>query len=82
MQTATNKGSSLGSISGGEPWLEIVQQQMGSLKFGVVQIIVHESKVVQIERTEKVRISEQKKPGAQAQAGESERTIAGRGTVD
>jgi len=31
-------------------------QQVSSLQFGVVQITVHESKVVQIERTEKVRI--------------------------
>ena len=36
--------------------LEVVRQQVGSLQFGVVQITVHESKVVQVERTEKVRI--------------------------
>jgi len=37
-------------------WLELVQRQVGSLRFGVVQIVVHESRVVQIERTEKVRL--------------------------
>jgi len=37
-------------------WLELVQRQVGSLQFGVVQIVVHESRVVQIERTEKVRL--------------------------
>jgi|GEM_PF-470720 len=36
-------------------WLEMVRQQVDSLRFGVVQIVVHESRVVQIERTEKVR---------------------------
>ncbi len=37
-------------------WVGIVCQQVESLKFGVVQITVHESRVVQIEKTEKVRI--------------------------
>jgi hypothetical protein len=37
-------------------WLGIVQNQVEALKFGVVQITVHESRVVQIEKTEKVRI--------------------------
>ncbi|MDD5459262.1 MAG: YezD family protein [Phycisphaerae bacterium] len=36
-------------------WLSVVQRSVGALDFGVVQIIVHDSKVVQIERTEKVR---------------------------
>jgi hypothetical protein len=36
-------------------WLEVVRRQVGSLNFGVVQIVVHGSHVVQIERTEKVR---------------------------
>ena len=38
-------------------WLELVRRQVATLQFGVVQIIVHESKVVQVERTEKVRLS-------------------------
>jgi hypothetical protein len=50
---------------GGAQWLKIVQQQIGSLRYGVVQIVVHDSHVVQIERTEKVRLdreSAQEKP--------------------
>jgi hypothetical protein len=39
-----------------EAWLETVRSQMESLRFGVVQIVVHDSRVVQIERTEKVRL--------------------------
>jgi len=37
-------------------WVGIVAKQVESLKFGVVQITVHESRVVQIEKTEKVRL--------------------------
>ena len=40
-----------------EVWLEIVRQQVTTLQFGIVQITVHESKVVQVERTEKIRIA-------------------------
>lgn len=39
-----------------ESWEELVHQQVNSLRFGVVQIVVHESKVVQIEKTEKLRL--------------------------
>jgi len=39
-------------------WLEIVRRQVGSLNFGVVQIVVHASRVVQIERTEKLRFAD------------------------
>lgn len=39
-----------------ETWLETVRGQVASLRFGVVQIVVHDSQVVQIERTEKVRL--------------------------
>jgi hypothetical protein len=40
----------------GARWWKIVQQQIKSLRYGVVQIVVHDSQVVQIERTEKVRL--------------------------
>ena len=40
-----------------ESWLEIVRRQVSSLNFGVVQIVVHGARVVQIERTEKVRFA-------------------------
>ncbi len=39
-------------------WLSIVRRQVRSLRFGVVQIVVHDGQVVQIERTEKLRLSE------------------------
>ena len=37
-------------------WLEIVLEQVGSLKYGVVEIIVHDSQVTQIEKTERLRL--------------------------
>ena len=37
-------------------WLEVVRSQVESLKFGTVQITVHDSKVVQIERVERTRL--------------------------
>ena len=37
-------------------WLEIVRQQAGSMRFGVVQIVVHDSEVTQIDKTERVRL--------------------------
>ncbi len=37
-------------------WLEIVRQKVDSLRYGVVQIVVHEARVTQIERTEKTRL--------------------------
>ncbi len=36
-------------------WLVALRQQVDSLRFGVVQVVVHEGRVVQIERTEKTR---------------------------
>jgi len=36
-------------------WLEVVRRQVGSLHYGVVQIVVHDSQVTQIEKTERVR---------------------------
>jgi hypothetical protein len=48
---------------GGEKtdWLEVVRQQVGSLRYGVVQIVVHDSEVTQIEKTERVRLEKPKK---------------------
>jgi hypothetical protein len=37
-------------------WVEVVRQHVGSLRFGVVQIVVHDSHVTQIDKTERVRL--------------------------
>ena len=44
-------------------WLEIVRRQVGSLRFGVVQIVVHDSQVTQIEKTERVRLDKSRAGG-------------------
>jgi hypothetical protein len=43
-------------------WLEIVRRQVGSLRFGVVQIVVHDSQVTQIDKTERVRMEKSRSP--------------------
>ncbi len=37
-------------------WFESIRQQVTSLRYGVIQIVVHEGRVVQIDRTEKIRV--------------------------
>jgi hypothetical protein len=39
-------------------WLEAVRQCAASLRFGKVEIVVHDGKVVQIETTEKIRLEQ------------------------
>jgi hypothetical protein len=50
-------------------WLEIVRQQVGSLRYGVVEIIVHDSQVTQIEKTERLRLD---KPTTEARPNRGE----------
>jgi hypothetical protein len=50
-QTRTN-----GDSAEKRDWLEIVRQQVGSLRYGVVEIVVHDSQVTQIEKTERMRL--------------------------
>jgi hypothetical protein len=38
------------------PWLELVNEQVRSLSYGVVQITVHNNRVTQIDRTERTRL--------------------------
>jgi hypothetical protein len=40
-------------------WLALVQQQVERIRFGVVQIVIHESRVVRIEWTEKLLVPEE-----------------------
>jgi hypothetical protein len=37
-------------------WLELVRQQVESLRYAVVQIVVHDGLVTRIERTERLRL--------------------------
>ena len=46
-------------------WLELVTQHVKSLRYGVVEIVVHDSRVIQIEKTERVRLD---KPDSRSDA--------------
>jgi hypothetical protein len=52
---------SAGSSDEKANWLEVVRQQVGSLRYGVVQIVIHDSQVTQIEKTERVRLDKPQK---------------------
>ena len=46
-------------------WLNLVREKVESLRFGVVQLVVHDGKVTQIERTEKTRLADPRGPRRQ-----------------
>ncbi len=37
-------------------WVDVVRQLVGDIRFGVVEITIHDSRVVQIEHTERLRL--------------------------
>ena len=60
-------------------WVRLVQGQVEAMRFGVVQIVVHDSRVVQIERTEKLRLDKSEAeahfPGASEVGGFQHRFV-------
>ncbi len=40
-----------------DPWIDIVKQKVSAVRFGSIQIIVHEGRVTQVESTEKTRLA-------------------------
>jgi hypothetical protein len=44
-------------------WLQLVREHVGTLKFGTVQITVHDGRVVQVERVEKLRFDKPEQSG-------------------
>jgi hypothetical protein len=47
-------------------WLALVREKVQTLRFGVVQIVVHDSKVTQIEWTEKTRLDARQATGEES----------------
>lgn len=39
-----------------DPQFESIRRHIASLRFGVVQVVVHEGRIVQVDRTEKFRL--------------------------
>jgi hypothetical protein len=49
--------TTLSPRAGAQPdWLALVREKVEGLRYGVVQLVVHDGRVTQIERTEKTRI--------------------------
>jgi hypothetical protein len=38
-------------------WIALVREKVEGLRYGVVQLVVHDGRVTQIERTEKTRLT-------------------------
>ena len=39
-------------------WIDLVREKVEGLRYGVVQLVVHDGRVTQIDRTEKTRVSD------------------------
>ena len=55
MNTKTN--ATLQGNSNGPVWLDLVRKRVSGLRYGVVQIVIHDGRVTQVESTERVRLS-------------------------
>ncbi len=53
---STASSASAASASGATDWISLVREKVEGLRFGVVQLTVHDGRVTQIERTEKTRL--------------------------
>jgi hypothetical protein len=49
-------------------WMDRIQDQIKGLKFGTVQITIHDGKIVQIDRTERSRFESIDGKGPQAKS--------------
>lgn len=43
-----------------EGWLSLIERKVKGLRFGAVQVIIHEGKVTQVEVTEKTRFQQER----------------------
>ena len=53
--TADSASNELSSASTPD-WIALVREKVEGLRYGVVQLVVHDGRVTQIERTEKTRL--------------------------
>jgi hypothetical protein len=59
---STTKPDSIYQAGDRAEWLEVVRQHVASLRYGVVQIVVHDSQVTQVEKTERTRFDQSRPP--------------------
>jgi len=48
--------------AGSPEWMTLVREKVESLRYGLVQLTVHDGRVTQIERTEKTRLKVAREP--------------------
>ena len=53
-----NDTDRVGRVELNPSWLDLVRHQVGSLRFGTVLITVHDGRVVQVEKNEKLRLDQ------------------------
>ncbi len=57
MSTSATDSNRTPSAVGALPdWIALVREKVEGLRYGVVQLVVHDGRVTQIERTEKTRL--------------------------
>ena len=56
-----------------EPWMEIVRRKVAHMRYGSVQITIHDGRVTQVEATEKTRLPNE--PDSLADRPEPEETL-------
>jgi hypothetical protein len=45
-------------------WVDVVRRHVGALRYGAVQIVVHDGHVIQVEKTERVRFDRPRPEGS------------------
>jgi hypothetical protein len=51
--------------AGSPEWLALVREKVAGLRYGIVQLTIHDGRVTQIERTEKTRLKLAREPRAE-----------------
>ena len=48
-------------ISSEPRWLEVIRESIGTMRFGTVQVVVHEGRVTQVDATHRTRLNTEAK---------------------
>lgn len=63
----SNETSDKPEANASEPeWIALVRSKVRDLRYGVVQLVVHDGRVTQIELTEKMRLTPNQDAGARS----------------
>ena len=56
MPTTASNSTPTAPVVATPDWIALVREKVEGLRYGVVQLVVHDGRVTQIERTEKTRL--------------------------